>query len=86
MQNFDFAPIARFAVALAKWPFVWAQGLLRDRTPAFGPGAGFDFLRTQYAAAVQAGVIERSLLASGAFERRLGVLERLTLGPWARRV
>ena len=51
-----------------------------------GLAAGFDLARAQYAAGVQAGLIERSLLASGAFERRLGVLERLTLGPWARRV
>ena len=51
-----------------------------------GLAAGFDLARAQYAAGVHAGLIERSLLASGAFERRLGVLERLTLGPWARRV
>ncbi len=54
--------------------------------PAPGLGAGFDFARAQYAAGVHAGLIERSLIASGAFERRLGALERLTLGPWARRV
>jgi len=53
---------------------------------AIGPAALFDLARAQYAVAVQAGLIERSLLASGAFERRLGLLERLTLGPWARRV
>ncbi len=53
---------------------------------ACGLAAGFDLVRAQYAAGVHAGLIERSLLASGAFERRLGTLERLTLGPWARRV
>lgn len=53
---------------------------------AHGVAAGFDFARAQYAAGVRAGLIERSLLASGAFERRLGQLERLTLGPLARRV
>ena len=53
---------------------------------AHGLAAGFDLARAQYAAGVRAGLIERSLLASGAFERRLALLERLTLGPWARRV
>jgi hypothetical protein len=48
--------------------------------------AAFDLARAQYAAAVQTGLIERSLLASSAFERRLGLLERLLLGPWARTV
>jgi hypothetical protein len=53
---------------------------------ASGVAAGFDLARSQYAAGVQAGLIKRSLLASGAFERRLGLLERLILGPWARTV
>jgi len=48
--------------------------------------AGFDVARAQYAAGVQSGLIERSLLASAAFERRLGLLERWMLGPWARSV
>lgn len=51
-----------------------------------GLAAGFDLARSQYAAGVQAGLIERSLIASGAFERRLGLLERHLLGPWARSV
>lgn len=53
---------------------------------ASGLAAGFDIARSQYAAGVHAGLIERSLLASGAFERRLGRLERAALGPWARSV
>jgi len=53
---------------------------------ASGVSAPFDLARAQYAAGVQAGLIERSLLASGAFERGLDALERLTLGPWARTV
>ena len=69
------SPNTGFGVALAA-PAWQAHGL----------AAGFDLARAQYAAAVHAGLIERSLLASGAFERRLGMLERLTLGPWARRV
>lgn len=46
----------------------------------------FDALRAQYAAAVQAGFIERSLLASAHVERLLDSLEQLVLGPLARRV
>ncbi len=44
----------------------------------------FDTLREQYAGAVRAGLIERSLIASAGFERKLGALERSVLGPWAR--
>ena len=46
----------------------------------------FDQSRAQYAAGVQSGAIERSLLASAAFERKLSTLERLTLGPFGRTV
>ncbi len=46
----------------------------------------FDLARSQYARAVRAGLIERSLLANAEFERTLGALERFALGPWARRV
>jgi hypothetical protein len=44
----------------------------------------FDIARDQYASAVRAGLIERSMLASAQFGQTLNVLERLTLGPWAR--
>jgi hypothetical protein len=46
----------------------------------------FDIAREQYARAVKAGLIERSLLASARFGRTLCALEALTLGPWARKV
>ena len=46
----------------------------------------FDALRAQYAGAVRAGFIERSLLASARFERALASLERWMLGPLARRI
>jgi hypothetical protein len=46
----------------------------------------FDAARAQYARGVQVGLIERSILASRDFECALGALERLTLGPLARRV
>ena len=59
-------------------PFVSAAKALL-RTP-------FDAMREQYAAAVRAGLVERSLLASARFERKLGALERTALGLWARRV
>jgi len=46
----------------------------------------FDTMRSQYAAAVKAGIVKRSLIASGRVERTLGLLEQLGLGPFARRV
>jgi hypothetical protein len=49
-------------------------------------GLPFDIARAQYARAVQAGLIERSMLASRDFSRTMGALEQLTLGPWARHV
>jgi hypothetical protein len=57
--------------------------------PAVGPGQGllampFDALRFQYACGVMAGLVQRSLLASGRWERAIDALERLTLGPLAR--
>ncbi|MGI9134403.1 MAG: hypothetical protein ACR2I0_10755 [Rhodoferax sp.] len=44
----------------------------------------FDVARAQYARAVEAGLLQRSMLASRDFARTLGALERLALGPWAR--
>jgi hypothetical protein len=49
-------------------------------------GLPFDVARAQYARAVQAGLIERSMLASRDFSRVLSSMEKLTLGPWARHV
>jgi hypothetical protein len=46
----------------------------------------FDALRAQYAEAVRCGMLERSMLASRDFERTVHALERLSLGPLARRV
>lgn len=48
-------------------------------------GLPFDALRAQYAGAVQAGFIARSLLASARFERALARLEQFVWGPLARR-
>lgn len=45
----------------------------------------FDMAREQYAKSVRAGLLERSLLASARFERRLKALEHATLGCMARR-
>lgn len=46
----------------------------------------FDAARAQYGAAVRAGILSRSILASRDFERGLGRLERTMLGPFARHV
>ena len=45
----------------------------------------FDLLRQQYAAAVEAGLIERSLIAASQFERKTAALEQALLGLHARR-
>jgi hypothetical protein len=45
----------------------------------------FDVLRWHFAAAVLSGVAPRSIVASGQLERTLDTLERLILGPLARR-
>lgn len=45
----------------------------------------FDALRAQYASAVKAGWVERSMLAARDFERAVSAMEQLTLGPLARR-
>lgn len=46
----------------------------------------FDAMRDQFASAVRAGLIERSLIASARFERKVAVLEQTLLGTCARRV
>lgn len=56
------------------------------RTLTLWQGLPFDMAREQYAKAVQMGLIERSMLRWARFERQLDLLEKLTLGPWARRV
>lgn len=45
----------------------------------------FDAAREQYATAVRAGLVERSLLSAARFERKLAVAEQAALGLWARR-
>ncbi len=49
-------------------------------------GLPFDLARTNYANAVRLGLIKHSLLNSTKFAQQLGAVERLALGPWARRV
>jgi hypothetical protein len=81
--------VHRKALALVERPSSDTVASLADAVRdwhASGAAAAFDLARACYATGVQAGHIERSLLASGAFERRLKRLERLTLGPWARTV
>lgn len=49
-------------------------------------GLPFDAMRFQYATAVRAGWIERSMIASTRFERTLAALEQLSCGALARSV
>ena len=46
----------------------------------------FDALRLGYASAVRAGLIENSMLASRDFDHAVAAIERVTLGPLARRL
>ena len=69
------------------YPLVLTQtSLAAGRTPAFFLGLPFDMVRHQYASAVRVGLIERSLLAWAKFDQAVSSLEKLILGPWARRV
>ncbi|MGZ5894223.1 MAG: hypothetical protein ACXWJ7_16570 [Caldimonas sp.] len=73
---------------------LWLDGGLLALAPLAGAwrackalaAVPFDVIRHQYSSAVRAGLIRKSLLASSDFERALGALERMTLGPLARRV
>ncbi|MDE2454794.1 MAG: hypothetical protein KGL43_14470 [Burkholderiales bacterium] len=65
------------------WPAVPLQQARRGGSPWTLP---FDGAREQYACAVRAGLLPNSMLASRDVERTLDALERLTLGPLARRV
>ena len=56
------------------------------KTASLMLGLPFDLARANYANAVRMGLIKNSLLNSARFEQQLGVVERFTLGPWARRV
>ena len=49
-------------------------------------GLPFDAMRVQYANAVRAGLIERSLLASSRFDHAVTALEQMAYGPFARTV
>lgn len=46
----------------------------------------FDAMRVIHAGWVQAGWVESSIIGSGRFERMLDTLEKVALGPLARRV
>ena len=46
----------------------------------------FDMAREGYAKAVKVGLIEHSMLGWAKFGRHMDLLEKMTLGPWARRV
>jgi hypothetical protein len=57
-----------------------------NHTAALFQGLPFDLAREQYAKAVQFGFVQRSMLASAKFAQQIDLLEKMTLGPWARRV
>lgn len=46
----------------------------------------FDIARILYAMAVRVGLLKDSMLASARFSRDISALEKMSLGPWARRV
>lgn len=56
------------------------------RTAALIQVLPFDMARENYANAVKIGLIERSLIGWAKFERQIDLLEKMMLGPWARRV
>jgi hypothetical protein len=56
------------------------------RTSQLVRGLPFDTARETYAKVIRVGLIKDSMLAQAKFARSLGALEKLTLGPWARRV
>ena len=69
--------LAAFLDGWAEWTQrVWHQSL---QWP-------FDLLRLRYAAAVEAGLVERSLIGASQFERKTAALEQALLGPHARRL
>jgi hypothetical protein len=45
----------------------------------------FDIAHILYAMAVRVGLLKDSMLASARFSRDLSALEKMSLGPWARR-
>jgi hypothetical protein len=51
-----------------------------------GLGLPFDLAREHYAKVVQLGLVEQSMLQGAKFEQGLHAMEKLSLGPWARRV
>ena len=61
-------------------------GIVAARQTLAAMALPFDAARDHYARSVHAGLVPNSMLASCKFERALGVLEQLTLGPLARRV
>lgn len=83
MKKACVAPITWLAMAVSLLQTAQANQVQVGKAALAMP---FDAMRAQYASAVEHGLIERSMLASGRFERAVGTLERLALGPLARHV
>jgi len=71
-QGFDFQSNACRSAHMASLALSQALGL------------PFDMAREQYARAVQAGLLEKSIITSARFEQVLSATETLAYGPWAR--
>jgi hypothetical protein len=75
-----------FAQTIRSWPSALAPSTAHAPATAGQTflAMPFDAMRFHYASAVAAGLAQRSMLASGQFERALDTLEKLILGPLAR--
>ena len=56
------------------------------KTTSLVLGQPFDAARAFYAMAARVGLIENSLLRSARFGHYIHSLEKMALGPWARRI
>jgi hypothetical protein len=84
-------PLPSTALRLASHKPVGQTWLVDSLSAAWTAGKAiaalpFDALRASHASAAKAGLVQNSMLASRDFEHVLGVLERVALGPLARRV
>jgi hypothetical protein len=79
---------AGFLPCVDEPPFRWARASAGSAGHVIGQALAlpFDTARAMHAAAARSGLIRKSILENRDFEASLMSLERLMLGPWARRV